>query len=171
MLAALTWQDNAVILVYLAGMVGLGLWLGRRERSDEEYFLAGRKMPWFAVGVSVIASILSSITYLSEPGEIWKSGATHIAGKMLAIPVEMALVFFVCIPFMMRFRFTSAYDYLGLRFGAATRRTGVGLFILLVVLWMGFVVLRSMRAMSSRSSVPRSGRQFSGPRMRRGTSR
>jgi SSS family solute:Na+ symporter len=154
MLAALTWQDNAVILVYLAGMVGLGLWLGRRERSDEEYFLAGRKMPWFAVGVSVIASILSSITYLSEPGEIWKSGATHIAGKMLAIPVEMALVFFVCIPFMMRFRFTSAYDYLGLRFGAATRRTGVGLFILLVVLWMGFVVLASARVLSELSGWP-----------------
>lgn len=154
MLAALTWQDNAVILVYLAGMIGLGLWLGRRERSDEEYFLAGRKMPWFAVGVSVIASILSSLTYLSEPGEIWKSGITHIAGKLLAIPVEMALVFFICIPFMMRFRFTSAYDYLGLRFGDATRRMGVGLFILLVVLWMGFVVLATSKVLAELSGWP-----------------
>ena len=68
MLASLTWQDNTVIVVYLAGMIGLGVWLGRRERSDEEYFLAGRRMPWFAVGVSVIASILSSLTYLSSRG-------------------------------------------------------------------------------------------------------
>ncbi|MEM7011825.1 MAG: sodium:solute symporter, partial [Verrucomicrobiota bacterium] len=105
----LAWQDNVVLLVYLVGMIGLGIWLGRRKRNDDEYFLASRRMPWFAVGISVIASILSSITYLSEPGEVWKSGTTHIAGKMLAIPFEMLFVWLVCIPFLMKFKFTSAY--------------------------------------------------------------
>lgn len=154
MLANLTWQDNTVIVVYLAGMIGLGIWLGRRERNDEEYFLAGRRMPWFAVGVSVIASILSSLTYLSEPGEVWKSGVTHLIGKMLAIPFEMILVWLLCIPFLMRFRFTSAYEYLGQRFGLATRRVGVVLFILLVVMWMGFVVLATAKALAQISGWP-----------------
>lgn len=154
MLANLTWQDNTVIIVYLLGMIGLGVWLGRRERSDEEYFLAGRKMPWFAVGVSVIASILSSLTYLAEPGEVWKSGVTHLLGKMIAIPIEMIIVWVVCIPFLMRFRFTSAYEYLGQRFGKATRRVGVVLFILLVVMWMGFVVLMTAKALAQISGWP-----------------
>lgn len=148
MLATLTWQDNFVIVAYLLGMIGFGVWLSRRERSDEDYFLAGRTMPWFAVGVSVIASILSSLTYLSEPGEVWKSGVTHLFGKLLAIPFEMIFVWLICIPFLMRFRFTSAYEYLGQRFGIATRRVGVGLFILLVVLWMGFVVLATAKALA-----------------------
>ena len=147
MLAALTWQDNAVIVAYLVGMICLGVRLSMRERTDEDYFLAGRSMPWFAVGISVIASILSSLTYLAEPGEVWKSGVTHLFGKLLAIPFEMVFVWLVCIPFLMRFRITSAYEYLGLRFGVATRRVGVGLFILLVVLWMGFVVLATAKVL------------------------
>ena len=154
MLAALAWQDNTVIVLYLAGMIALGVWLSRRKRNDEDYFLAGRSMPWFAVGISVIASILSSLTYLSEPGEVWKSGVTHIFGKMVAIPLEMAFVWLICIPFMMRFRFTSAYEYLGRRFGDATRLFGTGLFVLLVVLWMGFVVLVSAKVLAQITGWP-----------------
>ena len=146
--ASLRWQDHAVLIGYLAGMILLGVVLSRRQKTDEEYFLAGRRMPWFAVGISVIASLLSSLTYLSEPGEVWNSGITHVFGKMLAIPFEMALVWLFCIPFMMRFRFTSAYEYLEQRFDKTVRRVAVMLFILMVVLWMGFVVLASARALA-----------------------
>lgn len=142
-MAALTWQDYAVILVYLAAMLLLGAWLGRHRQSDEEYFLGGRRMPWFAVGVSIIASLLSSLTYLSEPGEVWNSGVTHMFGKMLAIPFEIIVVWLFCVPFLMRFRFTSAYEYLEHRFNRPTRTLGAALFVAMVVLWMGFVVLAS----------------------------
>ena len=58
-----------------------------------------------------------------------------------------------CIPFLMRFRFTSAYEYLGHRFGVATRKLGVALFICMVVLWMGFVVLASARTLAKVAEV------------------
>ncbi|MBP90088.1 MAG: hypothetical protein CMJ64_25840 [Planctomycetaceae bacterium] len=154
MLLALAWQDHAVIVIYLIGMIAFGAYLSRRQSSNDEYFLAGRNMPWFAVGMSVIASLLSSLTYLSEPGEVWKSGVTHIFGKMLAIPLEMLIVWCFCIPFMMRFRYTSAYEYLGGRFGPSARRLGASLFILMVVLWMGFVVLLSAKALARVSDLP-----------------
>ena len=154
MLFALAWQDHTVIVIYLIGMVTFGAYLSRRQSSDEEYFLAGRRMPWFAVGMSVIASLLSSLTYLSEPGEVWKSGVTHVFGKMLAIPLEMLIVWCFCIPFMMRFRYTSAYEYLGQRFGPRARRLGASLFVLMVVLWMGFVVLLSAKALARVSDLP-----------------
>lgn len=154
MLAVLTWIDHAVIVAYLAGMVVLGIYLARRQKTDDEYFLAGRSMPWFAVGVSVIASLLSSLTYLSEPGEVWKSGVTHIFGKMLAIPFEMLIVWIFCVPFMMSFRFTSAYEYLEHRFGRSARTLGVVLFLAMVILWMGFVVLASAKALATVSGMP-----------------
>ncbi|MDP7020576.1 MAG: sodium/solute symporter [Pirellulaceae bacterium] len=149
LLASLTAIDNFVLLAYLAGMIGLGAYLSRRQRTEEEYFLAGRGMPWMAVGMSIIASLLSSLTYLSEPGEAWNSGVTHLTGKMLAIPIECAIVWTFCVPFMMRFKYTTAYEYLHDRFGIFPRRLGATLFIAMVVLWMGFVVLASARALST----------------------
>lgn len=153
MLIALAWQDHLVIVLYLAAMVVLGARLARRQTSEDEYFLAGRQMPWFVVGVSIIASLLSSLTYLSEPSEVWKSGVTHMSGKMLAIPFEMAFVWLFCIPFLMRFRLTTAYEYLDLRFGPAARLTGVALFMALVIFWMGFVVLVSSRVLADMTGM------------------
>jgi SSS family solute:Na+ symporter len=150
----LVWQDYAVLCAYLTGTLLIGVFISRRKFDGEEYFLGGRRMPWFAVGVSVIASLLSSLTYLSEPGEVWNSGVTHMLGKMLAIPVEVLAVWLFCVPFMMRFRFTSAYEYLEHRFNRATRTLGAGLFVLMVVLWMGFVVLASSRILADLSDQP-----------------
>lgn len=153
MLLALRWQDHMVIVVYIGLMLLLGCYLARRQTSGEEYFLGGRRMPWFAVGVSVIASLLSSLTYLSEPAEVWNAGLTQFLGKMLAIPVELLVVFVFFVPFLMRFRFTSAYEYLEHRFGRPTRLLGMSLFVLMVVLWMGFIVTASARALATVSGM------------------
>ena len=153
-MVTLAWLDWGVLLAYLLGMLGCGLFWARRSRSDDEYFLVGRRVPWLVAGLSVVASMLSSITYLAEPGEVWKSGVTHVAGKLLGIPIEMAIVWGFCIPFMMRFRFTSAYEYLEHRFGTATRRLGATLFVTMVVLWMGFVVLVLSQVVEQLSGIP-----------------
>jgi SSS family solute:Na+ symporter len=76
-----------------------------------------------------------------------------MAGKMLAIPFEMLLVWLVIIPFLTRFRYTSAYDYLGERFGGSAKWVGIGLFLWLAVSWMGFIVLVSSRIMADASEV------------------
>jgi SSS family solute:Na+ symporter len=153
-LLALAALDYAVLGAYLVGMLWLGAVFSRRQTSSDEYFLAGRSIPWFAVGLSVIATLMSSLTYVSEPGEVWKSGVTNMAGKMLAIPFEMALVWLVFIPFLTRFRYTSAYDYLGERFGEATKLLGIGLFLWYAVSWMGFIVLTSSRIMATAADQP-----------------
>ena len=153
-LLALHWFDHAVVFGYLLAMLCLGAAFSRRQATSDEYFLAGRKIPWFAVGLSVIATLLSSLTYVSEPGEIWKSGVTNMLGKMLAVPFEMALVWLVFIPFLTRLRYTSVYDYLGDRFGPATKRLGIGLFLWLAVSWMGFIVLVSSRILADAAEQP-----------------
>ena len=154
MLFALAWQDHLVIVVYLAAMIAMGAWFSRRQRTDDEYFLGGRRMPWFPVGISIIASLLSAITYLAEPGEVWHSGVMHMAGKLLAVPFEMVFVWLFCIPFLMRFRFTSAYEYLGHRFNSGVRIAGVVLFLCYAISWMGVIVLVSSRTLSVVTGLP-----------------
>jgi len=153
MLFALAWQDYLVVAVYVAVLAGMGWYFARRQKSADEYFLASRRVPWFAVGVSIIATLMSSLTYLSEPGEVWQSGITTLLGKAWAILTEMFFVLFFFIPFLMRFRFTSAYEFLGVRFGPKTRWFGVVMFVCLVVFWMGFVVLAMARAVSQVAGV------------------
>ncbi len=150
----LAWIDYCVVAVYLSLMLALGLLGLRHDRSDDEYFLVGRHMPWLAAGISVVSSMLSSITYLAEPGEVWKTGTTHALGKLLGIPFALVFVWCFTIPFMMRFRFTSAYEYLEHRFGLATRRCGAALFIVMVMLWMGLAVLVPAQLLTRLSGLP-----------------
>jgi SSS family solute:Na+ symporter len=150
---ALAWQDYAVVGGYVALLAGMAVYFARRQRGRDEYFLASRSVPWFAVGLSLIATLLSSLTYLSEPGEVWQSGATALFGKVIAMGLEATLVWLFVIPVLMRYRFTSAYEYLGYRFGTAARVWGVALFVVLVVTWMGFVVLAMARAVGQVTGI------------------
>jgi SSS family solute:Na+ symporter len=149
MLLALAWQDHAAVAAYLGVLALMGWHFSRRQRSGEEYFLASRSVPWLAVGMSIIATLMSSLTYLSEPGEVWQSGITSLLGKTWAMLAEMVIVLIFFIPLLMRFRFVSAYEYLGYRFSPAARTLAVVFFVCLVVAWMGFVVLAMARAVST----------------------
>ena len=152
-LFALATLDYAVVVVYLVAMLCLGASFRARRKRATNTFSPSRSIPWFAIGLSIIATLMSSLTYVSEPGEVWKSGITNMLGKMLAIPFEMALVWLVFIPFLTKLRYTSAYDYLGDRFGAATKWLGIALFLWLAVAWMGFIVLVSSRILADASGI------------------
>jgi SSS family solute:Na+ symporter len=60
--------DYLVVLIYLVGVLGVGWYFSRQQKQGEDYFLAGRQMPWLAVGLSIVATMLSTVTYLAAPG-------------------------------------------------------------------------------------------------------
>src|SRR5436309_14151676 len=60
--------DFVVIVAYLAGITALGIWVGRRQRDSNDYFVADRSIPWWAVMFSVVASETSALTFISIPG-------------------------------------------------------------------------------------------------------
>ncbi len=62
--------DYFVVLVYLAGVLIAGWYFSRGQKQVEDYFVAGRQMPWLAVGLSIVATMLSTVTYLAAPGEV-----------------------------------------------------------------------------------------------------
>src|SRR5215813_14115011 len=65
---SLRWLDLAVILLYMGGMAAVGLWFARRQTSTEAYFVAKRSIPSWAMGISIYAALISSITFVAYPG-------------------------------------------------------------------------------------------------------
>ena len=140
--------DFVVVLIYLAGVLGAGWYFSRQQKQGEDYFVAGRRMPWFAVGLSIVATMLSTVTYLAAPGEVIRHGLALSIG-WLALPLAFVVVNFLWIPFFMRLGVTSIYEYLERRFGLAARLTGVILFVFVLrLLWMATIVLTASRAVA-----------------------
>lgn len=138
--------DYAVIVLYMLSTFGIAVWFGRKQETTDDFFIGSRRMPWFAVGLSILATLFSTLSYLGTPGEMIKNGIGLFIGY-LAVPFSMTVVFFLWIPFFMRLRVTSAYEYLERRFNYAVRLIGAGLFILLRLGWMSMVVFAASMAL------------------------
>ena len=145
--------DWVVVAVYFAGVIGMGVYFARRQRSTKEYFLGGRSMPPWVVGLSMIATLLSTISYLAVPGEMIKHGPAFQL-SLLALPLAFVLVGYLFIPFFMRLPITSAYEYLESRFGVQTRMLGAVFFILIRIVWMSVVVYTASGAMAKMTGMP-----------------
>ena len=143
----LTLIDYLIIVVYLAAMMVMGLRIGRQQKSTGDFFVAGRNMPAWAVGISLFASLLSTITYLGMPGEMFRTGLSFLT-RQIPIPLVLAVVWCLWIPFFMRLRLTSAYEYIERRFDYATRATAAVFCLLLLFGWISVVVLTASQAMA-----------------------
>jgi SSS family solute:Na+ symporter len=145
----LKWPDWVVIVLYLGGVLGLGVYLGRRETNNAEYFTAARtQLPPFLVGVSLYAALLSTISYLGKPGETVSKGPVVLIGQILAVPVAYFVITRWIIPAIMQQRVTSAYELLELRLGVTGRLLGAVLFVKLRLVWMGLLVYISSTALA-----------------------
>ena len=137
--AGLGLWDFVSVGTYLLVTFGVSAWAARRQTSTEDFFVGGRRMPWMAVGLSILATLFSTLSYLGVPGEAVKNGIGLSLGY-LALPFSFAVVSIFWIPFFMRLRLTSAYEYLERRFDPSLRKLGAILFILLRIGWMSMVV-------------------------------
>jgi SSS family solute:Na+ symporter len=112
----LTWLDFVMIAAYALAMLLIGWWSSRRQELTEEYFVASRGIDSIVVGISMIATLLSSISYLSTPGEIINNGPGILWG-LAGAPVAFLIVGYLVIPRIMRHKITSGYELLHERFG------------------------------------------------------
>ncbi len=138
--------DGIVLAAYVLAMLGMGLYIARKNTSTDDFFLGGRSLPSWAVGISLIASLLSTITYLGMPGEMFRTGLGFLT-RQLSLPMVLGIVWFVWIPFFMRLNLTSAYEYLECRFNYTTRVIAAIFCICLLLGWISVVVLTAASAM------------------------
>ena len=142
----LTFIDVAVIVAYLLIMLYMGLKIARKQRSTEDFFVGGRDLPAWAVGISLFASVMSTILYLGQPGEMFRTGLSFLT-RNLPLPLILIVVCFVWIPFFMRLRLTSAYEYLERRFNYSVRALAAIFCLLLIFGWISVVVLTASMAL------------------------
>ena len=120
--------DWAVVAAYLAWMVWDGVRRTKLERTTESYFLANRSMPWWAVGLSVMATQLSAITLVGTTGQGYNDGLRFVQ-FYYGLPIAMIILCVTLVPFFYRARVYTAYEYLERRFDLKTRTFTSGLFL------------------------------------------
>ena len=135
-MAAIDW---VVLVAYLAATVAIGACFYKGQKSTKDFFLAGRSMSWIPVGISVVATLFSAISYTALPSVTQKFGLIYTAsslGVFFCIPIVNRIF----MPFYCRLGLYSAYEYLEMRFDARVRCLASGIFIIWRVVWMSVAV-------------------------------
>jgi Na+/proline symporter len=116
----MTGLDWTVLGFYLLGITGFGIWAGRGNQRMDDFFLAGRNMRWWAVGLSVMATQISAITFISTTGQAYVDGMRFLV-VYFGLPIAMVILCLTLVPFFYRARVFTAYEYLERRFDSRTR--------------------------------------------------
>lgn len=135
----LHWPDLAIVAGYMALMAGIGMRFSKRQTTTEAYFVAKRSVPPWAMGLSLLATLISSVTFVAYPGSAYANDWSLLAPGFMLWAV-LALAGTLIIPFYREQVGMSAYEYFGKRFGRPARIYGSIAFTLAHFSKMGFVV-------------------------------
>ena len=140
----MSWLDWLVLAAYGCLMLGVGLYYARQNKSADDYLLGGRRMSPIALGLSLFATLVSTLSYLATPGEMVANGPMMIT-QVAAHPLIFVIVGYGLIPLLMRQPVTSAYELLETRLGTSIRMAGAGVFLLLRFGWMATILFATSK--------------------------
>lgn len=112
--------DWAIMGVYLAGMIGMSWWLGRKQTDSSSYYLGGNNLSWWSIGISTMATQCSTNSLLGAPAFIIATGLLWLQYEF-AVPIAMVLIMIFLLPFYRKLNLISIYEYLERRFDVRTR--------------------------------------------------
>jgi Na+/proline symporter len=139
--------DWLVLFLSQLAIVVYGLWSSRKTRTSEDYF-KGSGMSWFTIGVSVMATQASAITFLSAPGQAFYDGMRFVQ-FYLGLPLAMILISVVAVPMYKKLNVYTAYEYLENRFNVQVRVLTALLFLLHRGLAAGFTIFAPSLVLSA----------------------
>ncbi len=116
----LRWIDGIVVLAYMTAMITIGLRFARRQTTTEAYFVAKRSVPGWALAMSMLATIISAVTFIAYPGSGYAGNWSMLVPGAMVV-VVLAVVGAVIIPFYRQVVGMSAYEYFEKRFGYPAR--------------------------------------------------
>jgi len=131
--------DWAVVFIYLAYVTWDGVRMSRQSNSVDGYFLAGRSLPWWAVGLSVMATQLSAITLVGTTGQAYTDGMRFIQ-FYYGLPLAMVILCVTVVPFFYRANVFTAYEYLEKRFDVKVRALTSFFFLISRGLGVGTII-------------------------------
>ena len=115
--------DWVVMFGWLVFLVSYGLWRGRGSGSTQEFMLAGKTMPWYAMGLSIMATQASAITFISTTAQAYVDGMRFVQ-FYFGLPLAMVILSATAVPIFHRAKVYTAYEYLEHRFDAKTAPAG-----------------------------------------------
>jgi cyclically-permuted mutarotase family protein len=141
-----------LLAAYLAGMLYLGYFFMKRENSTEDFFKGGERVPWWAAGMSIFATMLSAITFMAIPAKTyttdWRYFMMAITIFVVAIPVVKYYL-----PFFRRLKVTTAYEYLEKRFNSLSRLLASAIFIVFMVARTALVLFLPSLALTTVTGI------------------
>ncbi|MGL1885017.1 MAG: sodium/solute symporter [Reichenbachiella sp.] len=149
----LRWQDVLVIIINLVVMLLIGIYAAKKTKSADSYFLAGRSMPGWVVGISMMASLISANTFLAMPAQTFKEDWRFMPAHFLYIIPAIA-AYFIFMPFFRKGHVRSAYEYLELRFSSWARMYAAGAFTLSNLFRVGVILYTVSLAFETMLGIP-----------------
>lgn len=135
----LRWLDATAVVVYMTAMIAIGLRFVRHQATTEAYFVAKRSVPAWALAMSMLATIISAVTFIAYPGSGYAGNWSMLVPGIMVI-VVLVLVGAVIIPFYRNVVGLSAYEYFEKRFGYPARAYAAAAFVVGAFSKMSFVV-------------------------------
>ena len=116
--------DHLVVAVLAAALIGLGIFFSKRERSSSDYFRAGKRIPWWAAGLSLFANGASAISLMAMPGKAYSENWIYFSSVFYILLTQLPLVLLVYVPLARRLKIATANEYLEKRYNLPIRLLG-----------------------------------------------
>lgn len=142
------WVNYVVLVVYFIGMLFLGFFFMKDNDDTDDFFKAGGRIPWWAAGISIFATTLSAITFISIPAKSYATDWRMLLFN-LAILMIAPLIIRYFLPFFRRFNFETAYQYLEVRFNRGIRLIASALFVFFMVSRIAIVLFLPSLALNA----------------------
>lgn len=140
------------LMAYLGIMLYIGYYFSKKGKTTEDYFVAGRRIPWWAAGLSIYGTQLSAITFMAIPAIVYASDWTLAIGSLMILAIVPLIVKFY-LPFFRRLNVTTAYEYLEERFNVKVRTLASITFILMQLARIGIVLYLPAIAIASVTGI------------------
>jgi SSS family solute:Na+ symporter len=145
--------DWLIIAAYALMVLAIGFRASRKQTNTDEYFRGERQIPWWAIGLSIIATSFSAASLLGAPGEGYNHGFLYLQ-LQLGDLVGYLLVIALFLPFFVGLNLTTAYEYLEKRFDAKTRALGSLCFLLFVIARLGGLLYAASLVVATVTGLP-----------------
>lgn len=142
------WVNYAVLVVYFVGMLFLGFFFMKDNEDTNDFFKAGGRIPWWAAGISIFATTLSAITFISIPAKSYATDWRMLLFNLAILMVAPIIIRFF-LPFFRRFNFETAYQYLEVRFNRGIRWMASALFVFFMVSRIAIVLFLPSLALNA----------------------
>ncbi|WP_299046376.1 sodium:solute symporter [uncultured Tateyamaria sp.] len=131
----LHWIDYAIVVVYFIGVIGHGIYVSRKSKGgSEDYFLAGRSLPWYLIGFSLFASNMSGSSFVGLMGGAYSNGVVIFNYEWTAALVLILFAIFI-LPSFLRAKISTVPEFLEVRYDVRSRRA-FSLFTILAILFI-----------------------------------